>query len=472
MTKVSGGTWSGSEPCEAKRSKSAGRPKHELRPTPWRGRFPPAADFLHWFPAVHSPRAVAMSQGAALDAAPSPMPRLSFQPGRHLPRLDGLRGVAIALVMLHHFTIYGGMQPRQDVDRLFYALGRSAWVGVDLFFVLSGFLITGILLDAEGDRGYFRNFYARRSLRIFPLYYGVLIVAFWLVPLLIPSSPAFGKEVQAQGWYWAYLVNFRTARDGWPGFPGLGHFWSLAVEEQFYLLWPAAIFLCSRLMVRRLCLGLILGSLTLRTGLSLSGEHYAAYVLMPARADALAVGALLAATIRDPISWTTVQRWARPVGMAAAASLLALFLVDGELDAERMAVQTIGFTLIAAVCAALLVTAIEGETMSLTGRALASRPLRFLGRYSYGLYVFHHLLVFGLAGHLLNVARMPRLAGSQIPGQLLFLAVATGASIALALLSWHCLEQPFLRLKHLFPYQSGISGSGQPEVEPARERAA
>jgi peptidoglycan/LPS O-acetylase OafA/YrhL len=110
--------------------------------------------------------------------------------------------------------------------------------------------------------------------------------------------------------------------------------------------------------------------------------------------------------------------------------------------------------------------------MSLTARALASRPLRFLGRYSYGLYVFHHLLVFGLAGHLLNVARMPRLAGSQIPGQLLFLAVATGASIAAALLSWHCLEQPFLRLKRLFPYQSGMSGSGRPEVELARERAA
>jgi peptidoglycan/LPS O-acetylase OafA/YrhL len=142
------------------------------------------------------------------------------------------------------------------------------------------------------------------------------------------------------------------------------------------------------------------------------------------------------------------------------------------LDAERTAVQTIGFTLTAALSAALLVAAIEGNARSLTARALASRPLRFLGRYSYGLYVFHHLLVFGLAGQVLNVERIPRVAGSQLPGQLLFLVVATGTSIALALLSWHCWEQPFLRLKRLFPYRSGTSGAGRPDLQPTSERAA
>jgi peptidoglycan/LPS O-acetylase OafA/YrhL len=413
-----------------------------------------------------------MEQETAAEPPHPPTPRPPFPPWGHLACLDGLRGVAIALVMFHHFTIYGGMRPDIGVDRLYYALGQSAWWGVDLFFVLSGFLITGILIEARGSPGYFRIFYARRSLRIFPLYYGVLIVAFWAVPLLVTPSPAFEGEMLAQSWYWTYLVNFRTAINGWPAFLGLGHFWSLAVEEQFYLLWPAVVLVCDRRTLPRLCLGLIVGGLLLRAGLAVSGQPLAAYALMPARMDALAFGAVLAAARCEPVWWAIARHWARPAGAVAAASLTALFLVEGVLDAETTAVQTVGFTLTAVLSAALLVGAVEGDTRSLPVRVLASRPLRFLGRYSYGLYVFHHLLVFGLAGHLLLLERTPRLAGSQLPGQLFFLVVATGASIAVAVLSWYCWEQPFLRLKRFFPYGSGIEAGERSEPRPSIDLAA
>jgi len=372
--------------------------------------------------------------------------------GRHQPRLDGLRGIAIALVMLHHFTIYSGMRREAGLDGVYYALGESAWWGVDLFFALSGFLITGILIDSKGSPGYFRIFYARRAIRIFPLYYGVLIALFWLLPGLTAISPSFSGELNAQGWYWSYLVNVRTAREGWPAFPALAHFWSLAVEEQFYLLWPAVVLLCRRRWLPGLCLALIGSSLLFRTWLTYAAPQHAGYLLMPARMDALALGSLVAAASRDRDWWTPLQRWLRPAAALAAGALVLLLATNGAMIPEQRVVHTVGLTLVAVFSAGLLIVALESGEDSVASRMLQSSWLRFLGRYSYGLYVFHHLLVFQLTDHVLNVARLPRWAGSQLPGQLLYVVAATAASVAMALVSWHCWEQPFLRLKRRFPY--------------------
>jgi peptidoglycan/LPS O-acetylase OafA/YrhL len=413
-----------------------------------------------------------MEQESVVDPPHPWTPRQPSAPWGHLAGLDGLRGLAIALVMFHHFTLYGGMRPVIGVDQLYYALGLSAWWGVDLFFVLSGFLITGILIEARGGPHYFRSFYARRSLRIFPLYYGALILAFWIAPSLVGSSSAFKGEIQAQSWYWTYLANFRIANDGWPAFLGLAHFWSLAVEEQFYLLWPAVVLVCDRRTLARLCLGLIVGVPLLRTALTLSDQPLAAYVLMPARMDALALGALLAVARYEPVLWAFARRWAWPVGAGAAASLAALFLVAGVLNPGVTAVLTIGFTLTALLSASLLVGAVEGDRRSLGVRMLASRPLRFLGRYSYGLYIFHHLLVFGLAERLRPLKRIPLVSGSQIPGQLFFLVVATGVSLAVAVLSWRYWEEPFLRLKRHFPYGSRIGQRAETRAAGGEVRSA
>ena len=131
----------------------------------------------------------------------------------------------------------------------------GGWIGVDLFFVLSGFLITGILYDAKGGPHYFRNFYMRRSLRIFPLYYAFLILIFAVMPLLRASG---ADHVGKQVWMWTYLSNVLFARVGWEGMPAhTTHLWSLAIEEQFYLLWPLLVWLASRRRLIQLCVGSI-----------------------------------------------------------------------------------------------------------------------------------------------------------------------------------------------------------------------
>jgi peptidoglycan/LPS O-acetylase OafA/YrhL len=292
-------------------------------------------------------------------------------------------------------------------------------------------------------------------LRIFPLYYGVLIGIFVVLPALGSISLPLQKEVQDQAWYWTYLTNVRIARDGWSEFRGLGHFWSLAVEEQFYLVWPAIVLLTGRRTLLQVCGLLMVVSLLLRTELAWTDKPLAPYVLMPARMDALALGALLALAARDAELWALARRWAPAAGGAAGLALVAIGFWNGTLDTESLPMQTIGFTLTATLSGALLVAAVAGTVQSHIRRFLGSRPLRFLGHYSYGLYVFHNLIVFRIAQHVFSADQFPHLAGSQLPGQLLFIVIATGTTLGLALLSWYCWEQPFLHLKRLFPYRSG-----------------
>src|SRR5687767_2907742 len=162
-----------------------------------------------------------------------------------IPALDGLRGIAIILVMLHHFTYY---RPNSGIDAQIASVLFFGWAGVDLFFVLSGFLITGILLDTRDSKRYFSTFYARRTLRIFPLYYLVLLLAFVVLPKFPALHPVLLGQVgpvdlPPQWPYWLYLTNFSIADGGWVhGWVDVA--WSLAIEEQFYLVWPLMIWLC------------------------------------------------------------------------------------------------------------------------------------------------------------------------------------------------------------------------------------
>src|SRR5206468_651405 len=154
-----------------------------------------------------------------------------------------LRGLAILLVIAFHTLRVTGKEGL--IGRFGAAIQDSGWIGVDLFFVLSGFLITGILLDSLGKPGYFRNFFARRTLRIFPLYYAVLTVSLFLVPALIGLQrlpELYHRLLENQLWLWTYAANYLQAT-GRHTLPGFGHFWSLAIEEQFYLLWPFVVYL-------------------------------------------------------------------------------------------------------------------------------------------------------------------------------------------------------------------------------------
>src|SRR5207245_9840400 len=215
----------------------------------------------------------------------------------HLPGLDGVRGLAILMVMAVHFV--GDATARTAAERLVVKLASYGVLGVDLFFVLSGFLITGLLLDAKNSPHYFRDFYARRTLRIFPLYYLVLATLFIVLPRIGALTPALEEARERQVWLWTYTVNFYIAAKSSWALTYFSHFWSLAIEEHFYLLWPLVVFGFRREALERRCAFVIVGGAALALALAAAGvSELSISVLTPCRVDALCVGALLAVLSR------------------------------------------------------------------------------------------------------------------------------------------------------------------------------
>jgi peptidoglycan/LPS O-acetylase OafA/YrhL len=370
--------------------------------------------------------------------------------GAHHPALDGLRGLAVLMVLAFHFLHIDG--EGGVVERTLLSASRAGWAGVDLFFVLSGFLITGILLDARGGQGYFRVFYARRVLRIFPLYYAYLAVLFLAVPLLLPSLDV---KSGTQGWLWTYLGNVLFAREG--GFeasPYTGHFWSLAVEEQFYLLWPLLVWVLPRRWLALACVALVGIAFALRFGIHRTTYNAtAAYVLTPARVDALAMGALVAIAAREPGWWPRIRRSAPWVLAASAAAVAAVWVEQGGIFGGDPVVQVWAFGPLAAGFAAVLVLAVDAAPGSVLSRALVRPGLAGAGKYSYGLYVLHYPIFLALEAAGITSLAMAAALGSRIAGMAAFAALAGAATLAAALLSWHVIEKPFLGLKRLVPYR-------------------
>ncbi len=380
---------------------------------------------------------------ATRDAAANP------RRGVHIPALDGLRGLAILLVLLFHFAPY---DPHYTGLRLkvVHLLGMG-WVGVDLFFVLSGFLITSILWEAKQSKGYFRNFYMRRVLRIFPLYYGVLFVAFAVIPLVRPyHSLEYQNVARHQAWLWTYLCNFTHLE--WAGFT---HFWSLAVEEQFYLVWPAVVLLLNRRALMSTCAALIVAALVIRLfRVATHCDPQMTYYFTPCRMDALATGALLALAAHGPAGITSLARPARWIALASALLLLAIFVSNrATFSLLNPRVQTIGYSLLAAFFGAGLVLSVTAPSASLLGRALNNTTLRFFGKYSYGLYVLHGLLHPWIEKRLPFKTFSANLHSFYL-GLLAYAAIGTGISLAGALLSWHLYEKHFLKLKRFFEYRA------------------
>jgi len=363
-----------------------------------------------------------------------------------------VRGLAILMVMAIHFV--GDATAQTFVQTVVVKAASYGLLGVDLFFVLSGFLITGLLLDAKNGPHYFRNFYARRTLRIFPLYYGVLVVLFLLLPLVVaPLPPLLEQAREHQGWLWTYTTNFYVAyTSSWSSLTYVTHFWSLAIEEHFYLFWPLVVFALRRETLERVCVGVIAAGLALRIGLALADvSELSISVLTPCRIDTLCVGALLATVARRENGLQMLLGRCGRVALVLAAALLVLSTYCALAKTGLPVLHQIRNTLYALFFGAVTLLGLRPGT-ELVSRAFRSRALRFFGKYSYGLYVYHGLL----AWYFYEVAaeqRLDALIGNHWLAIGVKAAIGVSLSLVVAVLSYELFEKRFLSLKRLFEAQ-------------------
>jgi peptidoglycan/LPS O-acetylase OafA/YrhL len=342
---------------------------------------------------------------------------------RHLPQLDGLRGIAVLIVIFGHLAMYDfGL----GVERL----APIAPTGVDLFFVLSGFLITGILWRTRQTERYYLNFYARRALRIWPLYGLFLLFMFvwanrWIPVLALPP-----------GTHWQVFALF--IQNLWYQQPDqmgmvLVVTWSLAVEEQFYLVWPLGISRLSRRVAAAVLAAAIVGAPIARW---LMAPHD--YMNPICRCDALAMGALLAL-------WLATCKPQRREIKNRALIVIAFGLCGEVIGLVTGARHVLQVTMVSAIFTGLLALALVSNGLT---RILSTPVLRFTGKVSYCLYLSHTIVCL-LVLHLIS--------GMGWTSRVIRIVIILAASYGVATLSWHLIENPALKLKRHFESRNAVA---------------
>ncbi|KQS27053.1 acyltransferase [Dyadobacter sp. Leaf189] len=373
---------------------------------------------------------------------------IQFKKG-HIHSLDGIRGIAILLVLSFHCF--------DKIDAFpFTLLSEIGWVGVDLFFVLSGFLITGILVDTKGNHNYLKSFFAKRALRIFPLYYLTLLLVF--LALISPGASDFNpildiRHLKSSIYYLTFTQNLLFAFSHWGVTDLLNHFWSLAIEEQFYLFWPFVNLYLGTSKVLVVCGLLIILAIIIRN-LNLNSDF--SYVFTLSRVDALGIGGMLAILIRQYTYF--LGKVVVPVFFGCLVLLIMLSFYSPNLSFRNPAFIKIGYTLFALLFATIIVFVYDTKrTGAIVNRVLSWGVLRFFGTYSYGIYVYHWLLYRGIYTPLRNKYLFSK--AYIIP----FLIVVVLVSVV----SFHVVEKFFLRFKPAFdssPQQRKAALSKVPEM--------
>lgn len=341
----------------------------------------------------------------------------------HIPELDGLRGLAIALVLVYH------CHPKLESTHL-DVIAQWGWVGVNLFFVLSGFLITGIIADSRSDPHFFRNFYARRALRIWPVYVLVLLLNYFFVPWIFGSFWWGVHQMRYAPWpYYIFFVQNLF----FISLPGtLGPTWSLAIEEQFYVFWaPFARIVRNRALVPFLVAVLVASPFIRMANFKIFTPTHTLTHL-----DGLAVGSLIALVLREYNLGRATHVRLAAFGLTLGAIGVGIMLFHGSAFTDSLLAFGFGGMLLSA----LLVT---GQR-SWYGRILTARPLNYLGTISYGLYMIHILCFVVIGAFDLKMERL------GIWGDLAVVAVRMVLSITAASLLWYGFEKPILKLKRYF----------------------
>jgi peptidoglycan/LPS O-acetylase OafA/YrhL len=356
---------------------------------------------------------------------------------KHMPQLDVLRGTAIALVLIYHGIYWSQNYQPNRLENALTQLSQFGWLGVNLFFILSGFLITGILVDSKENNDYFSGFYIRRVLRIVPAY---LLTIFLLLILHMLSFGGFLRAV-------TFTANYPLI----PAAKTYGPLWSLSVEEQFYLIWPFVVFLCSKRTLTYLAILICLSEPLLRALAEHLGHHeelvHSATFLI---ADNLALGALAALFARSRHATRLIALKAGLILVLTASVILALGISHGLLHRATVlgaAIQTEPFDL---AFTALVLMMLAMPAHFFLGPTFA--PLRWLGNISYGLYLIH-LIVFAEYSRFFDPANGYKGRFSML---LIRAFVCSSVSMALAWVSRRFYEEPFLRLKSRLAPRSAV----------------
>ncbi len=360
----------------------------------------------------------------------------SLQPTKFFPALEGLRGIAIIAVIIYHNFPYG--------DSLF------GWLGVDLFFVLSGFLITSILfksVNAEKPTTYFKKFYIRRALRIFPLYYLFLFAFLFLLPALGIFKNEVSEYQEDKFWFIFYAQNWLFTNN----FPAtshcLNHFWSLAVEEQYYLFWPIIIILLRK---PKYLLIFLIGFLIFLFGFrsyiwnaQYEGFNYTNFYTFT-RFDGICIGSIIAILSIQKKEFILRHTASIVAGLAALNFIFYFANSSGNLPYLAF----IGYTTFAAMFGILVYELGYGNSNWLKN-IFSGSALRLLGRISYGLYMFHWPVHYFLKDTLFSFFSNS-LHISTAYNQMLIALITTAISIVLSFISYHFFESWFLKLKQKF----------------------
>jgi peptidoglycan/LPS O-acetylase OafA/YrhL len=368
-----------------------------------------------------------MEAAASRDRVPSAL--------TYMPQLDGLRAIAVSAVLAQHYGIWIG----------------GAGYGVHLFFVLSGFLITGILLVERNNVAEFgitrlrafRQFYVRRALRILPLYYFFVLAG---IALNVQDARHYAP------WLLTYTINLKMASDGLY-IHNFSHFWSLAIEEQYYLFWPWLILLLPRrwlvpAAVITVATGPLFRFFVWLTPVFQNNAWIATYIATPTAMDSLGMGSLLAILIASEPTARTLERWMKLKVPIAGVALLLIFQFGPHGLAHRVLLDTS-----AAIFFAWLIYRASFGFSGITRRILSLAPVIYLGRISYGVYVYHPRIPT-------LVSRTAAYLGMRLPAeQWARTLIAVAVTIVIASLSWYSFERPINRLKQRFPYIGRTSGS-------------
>jgi peptidoglycan/LPS O-acetylase OafA/YrhL len=357
----------------------------------------------------------------------------------HVPALDGVRGLAVLIVVINHIDT---TLPRGTPLNAVYRASKAGFLGVDVFFVLSGFLITGLLLTEGRRHGHVRiiAFYARRALRLLPALY-VFLLAQSIYASVANLHP--GNQRSSLLWALLYVSNWQTSWHLLSVSEGMGHLWSLAVEEQFYLVWPGLLLLLLRLdRSRRVLTGALLGGIACvavhRALRWTAGSNWLFEIVRTdTRADSLLIGALAAVVWQQGGTAT----WPHLPRAATIAAVLAAGIVMVSRSGQAW-LYLGGYTLLAALVAVVVLALVDTDW---AGRRLFELPsLQLLGRVSYGLYLWHLLAFLGVGRWVdPSVPAVPRLL------------LAVGLAAMATALSWRFVERPALRLKRRFTAITG-----------------